>query len=781
MKPSERSLATVLFTDIVGSTERATELGDSAWRRLLEDHHDRVRRELRRFGGHEVNTAGDGFLAIFERPAMAIACAAAIRDAVRALSLEVRCGIHMGEVEIMEVTMSGIGVHIAARVMAEAGPGDVLVSRSVRDAVEGSGFGFEDRGARSLRGVAGTWRLFAATSVPADVSEALPVRQGRDRWHRRTGPGRSLVAGIIGALLILGGLYVALKTRTVNPVETSSNVPPPANHWQVTFTGDAQNPAISPDGKTIAYTTRSDGAEMRLMIQDLTGRSEPAEIARFRENVHKLRWSPTGSTLLVVVDSEDWYGRTHLVSVLGNSIREVSIGGFDAWSPDGKRLVGLRNSIKRLQFIDPATSDTSSIRLPDSFPRMTALDWSSNGQWIALKLAPERWAIWMIHVDGSRVSRLVEDDRLTWSSSIRWAPSGDGVYYVREKEEAAELVRVDVSPTTGESASPPRVVLSGLVLGGSFDLSNDGKRLLYARALSSTNLSLVSLSESGTPEARQITTGTMYKGLPSISPDGRRIAIALGRPRSNLYLMPLEGGAMKQLTFFEDATVAKPAWSPDGREIAFALTQGVKRKVGKIAAVGGPTRVFSKTDVGETATVRWAPGREILYQRPGNRNFHRLDPETGAERPLVDNESVGWMFEPQYSPDGMRVAVHWNRKPLRGIWVISLKDGQQTPLGGTRGALTPVGWSPRGDSVYAFDRPLTPDDRDYGIVRFPLAGRPQELFTIECGDSVVDVVMTPDARQFLCLGEESQSDLWVAESFDPGAEARSASLLPNDR
>ena len=111
MSPAERSLVTVLFTDIVGSTERATELGDRAWRTLLERHHAQVRQELRRFGGREAGIAGDGFLALFERPARAIACAGAIRDAIRDVGMAVRCGVHMGEVEVMEKTVGGIGPH----------------------------------------------------------------------------------------------------------------------------------------------------------------------------------------------------------------------------------------------------------------------------------------------------------------------------------------------------------------------------------------------------------------------------------------------------------------------------------------------------------------------------------------------------------------------------------------------------------------------------------------------------------------------------------------------
>ena len=157
----DRVLATVLFTDIVGATERAAALGDRRWRDLLEQHHSLVRRELGRFRGREVDTTGDGFLATFDGPARAVRCARAVCDGVRPLGLEVRAGLHTGEVELLEDKVSGLAVHIGARVAAAAGPGEVLVSSTVKDLVAGSGLRFGDRGAKSLKGVPGQWHLFA--------------------------------------------------------------------------------------------------------------------------------------------------------------------------------------------------------------------------------------------------------------------------------------------------------------------------------------------------------------------------------------------------------------------------------------------------------------------------------------------------------------------------------------------------------------------------------------------------------------------------------------------
>jgi class 3 adenylate cyclase len=154
-------LTTVLFTDIVGSTERAAELGDRAWRDLLARHHAAVRRELARFRGHEVDTAGDGFFATFDGPARAIRCAQTILTGVGELGLGLRAGLHTGECELHDGKLAGIAVNIGSRVAAEAGPGEVLVSSTVRDLVAGSGIEFEDLGARALKGIPGEWRLYA--------------------------------------------------------------------------------------------------------------------------------------------------------------------------------------------------------------------------------------------------------------------------------------------------------------------------------------------------------------------------------------------------------------------------------------------------------------------------------------------------------------------------------------------------------------------------------------------------------------------------------------------
>ncbi|MEO6351195.1 MAG: adenylate/guanylate cyclase domain-containing protein [Candidatus Limnocylindrales bacterium] len=212
----ERFLATILFTDIVGSTDFAVKLGDRYWRKLIGAHHAAVRRELRRFGGRELDTAGDGFFCQFDQPAQGVRAADAILNAVAALGLGLRAGVHTGECERVGEKVGGVAVHIAARVMADAATGEVLVSSTVRELVAGSGLDFDDRGTRELKGVPGEWHLFALRRIdPVPIADGDVQKQAIDAvverriGNRRLWPfvaalGIVALAAVVGAAALLG-------------------------------------------------------------------------------------------------------------------------------------------------------------------------------------------------------------------------------------------------------------------------------------------------------------------------------------------------------------------------------------------------------------------------------------------------------------------------------------------------------------------------------------------------------------------------------------------------
>jgi class 3 adenylate cyclase/streptogramin lyase len=223
----DRKLATVLFTDIVGSTELATELGDRRWQELLARHHRIVRRNLKRFGGREVDTAGDGFFATFDRPTDAVRCACAVVSDVRELGVEIRAGVHTGEVEAGSAGVRGIAVHVGARVMGTAGAGEVVVSSTVRDLVGGAGLELADRGTHRLKGVDDEWRLFAVAAVDG---EALPPPLDAAEAERRRaeiqpsgGPRRRwIIAAAVVTLVLATGIGLLVVESDEEPAATST-------------------------------------------------------------------------------------------------------------------------------------------------------------------------------------------------------------------------------------------------------------------------------------------------------------------------------------------------------------------------------------------------------------------------------------------------------------------------------------------------------------------------------------------------------------------------------
>ena len=281
-----RTLATVMFTDIVGSTQLATALEDRRWQELLARHHRIVRRNLKRFSGREIDTAGDGFFATFEQPANGVRCACAIATEVRELGIEIRAGLHTGEVEVARSGVRGVAVHLGSRIMSVASAGEVMVSSTTRDLIAGSGITLADHGVHRLKGIDGEWHLFEVTAVdgeplapPLDETEAERRRAAIEPppMSARRGPriAAAVVAasilGIVGFLLLSGGDTSPRR----NPGKGSSSPEPPPVNAIVGVRADTfALVGVAPD--VVAATggghPRIEGGEGGVWVQDICPR-----------------------------------------------------------------------------------------------------------------------------------------------------------------------------------------------------------------------------------------------------------------------------------------------------------------------------------------------------------------------------------------------------------------------------------------------------------------------------------------------------------------------------
>jgi len=283
---------------------------------------------------------------------------------------------------------------------------------------------------------------------------------------------------------------------------------------------------------------------------------------------------------------------------------------------------------------------------------------------------------------------------------------------------------------------------------------------------------LPSAGKRAKPEIGPLTSGTSYYDGPSFSPDGRWIAFGLGPnpDETNIFKMPVAGGEPVQLTFFEHATTASPAWSPDGQRIAFVGDQNGRMRVWMISANGGTAQALENSNASDTSNrLAWWPSNDIVYQQPGLRNFLRINDKTHEEKPIIQHDqSVGWVpLRPAFSPDGKKMAVYWNRRRGEeiGLWIISLEPYSETLL--LPGNIHPFGWSPDGKYVYAV-RAEARSGRE--IIRIQVA-TPNAVTSVATLPGDVDnndsAGVSPDGKKIFASVSEEKSDVWLMENFDP--------------
>ncbi len=568
----------------------------------------------------------------------------------------------------------------------------------------------------------------------------------------------AFAAVAITVIIILLFFSNLLRRAPVRQIQTT--------HRQITFTGKAALPAISPDGKSIAYVSETLSNEEEVLVQDLSG-GQPLEVFNGR-NISSLDWSPDGSELIINARIPGSAGGSYLASRFGGPPRRFIYSAKATWSPDGSHFAGYNLGARYIWFTNKITGEETSIFIDGSYNFILDIDWSPVADLILFQTRTQRiYTIWTINLDGSGQHKVFEDSVDIYSPS--WSSKGDAIYYLRTLGLNRNLMKISVNPETGEAKGPARAIQTGLLAGSSFTLSGDNRSLLYTRRQMHTNIWLVNYNADNDTiviKTEQLTTGTSVKYGPRISPDGKRIAFAMGDPsNSNIFTMPIEGGPIKQLTFLNSFNVG-PVWSPNGNELAFSSTQDGTPKVWRVSSEGGTPRPFDNSDLSATYEgLIWSPGTDILYQRPGNRNYHFLNPETEKEHRIVDNDSVGWMFYPCYSPDSKMVAVAWNRTPVRGIWLISLDDSSQvSSLQWGYGTIpVPLGWSRDGEWIYAWEK----YEKFPEILMISLdGGESKKLLTLPFED-IQWISLSQVANKLACSVYESQSDVWFMEDFDP--------------
>jgi len=452
----QRLLTTVLFTDIVGSTQRAAELGDRRWRQLLARHHAIVRRLLKRHGGREIDTAGDGFFATFDQPAQAIECAVAIGRGVRSLGIEVRAGIHMGEVEMTVDKVAGIAVHIGSRVMSTAGPGEVVVSNTVRDLLSGSEFRFEDRGVKELKGVPGEWRLAAVTEVPGlEEDEAIPEEVPPTKRRRFPVPlAVVIVLGVVAVLLIPplvtggGGKTGGLAAPAVNTV---ARIDPSAGKVL----------GVIPVGRTPIAIAASNGKVWVANFDDGTVQSiDPSDNHASSAIGLGFDQAPTGiavgggfvwitNATTGVVYRLDPSQSHAIVSIdLGSGINGVAYGEGAVWIANGQTETVLR--------IDPQSpqAQPQTIQL-EAGSKATGIAVGAGSVWVAESL---KGVVARIDPTQMKVTTTIP---LLQGSNPDQVAFGEGFVWVTETEDDA-VFRIDPSTNqgttiTGVGNGPPGV------------------------------------------------------------------------------------------------------------------------------------------------------------------------------------------------------------------------------------------------------------------------------------------------------------------------------------